>query len=134
MKYFSFNRNHNDVLITLRVVIFWEVAYFFMYVPQNEKRVKEQRFRSLQNIDKNIHSKIDNSVALMNNLLTVYKDGQSNKQALTVTDGIAAIVVSLLMSLLFLLLLNTTLCSNRVPVRILKIHWPNKLQFLLKIK
>lgn len=75
MKYFSFNRNFNDVLITLIVLIFLGVGYFYLYVPQNEKRVQEQRFRSLRNIDKNIHSKIDNSIALMNNLLKSYKNG-----------------------------------------------------------
>lgn len=35
--------------------------------------MQEQRFRSLQAIDKNIHSKIDNSLALMNNLVTAYQ-------------------------------------------------------------
>lgn len=72
MKYFSFRRNHHDVLITLIVVIFLGAGYFYLYVPQNEKLVQEQRFRSLQNTDKNIHSKIDNSIALMKNLLRAY--------------------------------------------------------------
>ncbi len=72
MKYFSFRRNHKDVLITLMVVIFLGAAYFYLHVPQNEKLVQEQRFRSLQNTDKNIHSKIDNSIALMKNLLRAY--------------------------------------------------------------
>ncbi len=75
MKYFSLNRNYNDILITLMVVIFLGAGYLYLYVPQNEKRVQEQRFRSLQNIDKNIHSKIENSIALMNNLLKSYKNG-----------------------------------------------------------
>lgn len=73
MRYFSFYKNYNDVLITLLVLIFLGAGYFYLYVPQNEKAVQEQRFRSLQNIDKNIHSKIDNSIALMHNLLVAYK-------------------------------------------------------------
>ncbi len=74
MKYFSFKRNYNDVLITLLVVIFLGASYFYLYVPQNEKQVQEQRFRSLQNTDKNIHSKIDNSISLMKNLLKAYHE------------------------------------------------------------
>jgi hypothetical protein len=75
MKYFSLNKNYNDILVTLMVLIFLGAGYFYVYVPQNEKRVQEQRFRSLQNIDKNIHAKIDNSISLMNNLLQSYKNG-----------------------------------------------------------
>ena len=73
MKYFSFNKSRNDILVTLLVVGVLGAGYFFMYVPQNEQRLQEQRFRSLQNIDINIHSKIDNSVMLMKMLLQAYK-------------------------------------------------------------
>ena len=66
---FSFTRNHAAVLITLLFVIFLGASYFFIYIPNNEKSLQEQRFRALQNIEKNIHAKIENSVALMNNLL-----------------------------------------------------------------
>src|SRR5215210_1444964 len=76
MKYFSFNRNHVAVLITLLFVLFFGAIYFFIYVPQNEKDLQQQRFRTLQNIDKNIHAKIENSVALMSNLL----QGKVNKE------------------------------------------------------
>ncbi len=72
MKYFSFAKNSNDVLLTLIVLICLGAGYFFIYVPQNEKSVQEQRFRSLQNIDKNIHAKIDNSIAIMDNLLKAF--------------------------------------------------------------
>lgn len=73
MKYFSFNKNRNDILVTLLVVGLLGAAYFFMYVPQNEQRLQEQRFRSLQNVDVNIHAKIDNSIVLLNMLLQAYK-------------------------------------------------------------
>ncbi|MEO8766182.1 MAG: cache domain-containing protein [Ginsengibacter sp.] len=66
---FSFSRNHAAVLITLMFVIFLGATYFFIYVPDNEKVLQEQRFRTLQNIENNIHEKIENSIALMNNLL-----------------------------------------------------------------
>ncbi len=70
MRFFSFNRNHAAVVVTLLFLLSLGAFYFFMYVPQNEKRLQEQRFRTLQNIDKNIHAKIDNGVGLMNNLLS----------------------------------------------------------------
>src|SRR5664279_2379670 len=66
---FSFTRNHAAVLITLLFVIVLGASYFFIYVPANEKNLQEQRFRSLQNVERNIHDKIENSVRLMNNLL-----------------------------------------------------------------
>ena len=37
MKYFTLNRNYNDILITLMVMIFLGAGYFYLYVPQNEK-------------------------------------------------------------------------------------------------
>ena len=64
-----FNRNNAAVLMTLLFVIVLGASYFFIYVPANEKNLQEQRFRSLQNIERNIHAKIENSVALMHNLL-----------------------------------------------------------------
>src|ERR1019366_2794662 len=45
-----------------------------------EKNLQEQRFRTLQNIDENIHKKIENSVALMSNLLTAYVKDTSSEQ------------------------------------------------------
>ena len=74
----SINKNESAVLVTLIVVIFLASAYFFIYIPSNEKRVQEQRFRSLQNLDLNIHSKIQNSVSLINNLLTAYSRQVNN--------------------------------------------------------
>ena len=83
MKYFSFNKNYNDLLITLLVLIFLAAGYFYLYVPQNEKKVQEQGFRSLQNIDKNIHLDIDNSIALMHNLLFAYTPGNKKISLIT---------------------------------------------------
>src|SRR5215204_1992882 len=69
MKTSSVKNNYTVVFTTALILVFLGAVYFFVYVPQNEKRLQEQRFRSLQSIEKNIHEKIDNSVALMNNLL-----------------------------------------------------------------
>jgi hypothetical protein len=77
MKFF---RNYTAVLITLLFVIFCGAIYFFIYVPDNEKTLQERRFRMLQNIDENMHKKIENSVALMSNLLTAYIKDDSSKQ------------------------------------------------------
>src|SRR4051794_14573291 len=81
MKFFSFNKNHAATMATLMVVIFFGALYFFIYVPNNERRVQEQRFRTLQLIDKNIHANIENSIGMMNNLLGAYhKKGDSARK------------------------------------------------------
>jgi len=72
MKFFSLSKNHVAIMLTLFVVIFFGAIYFFIYIPHNEKDVQAQRFRTLQQIDRNIHGNIDNSIALMNNLLGAY--------------------------------------------------------------
>jgi hypothetical protein len=56
-------------------------VYLFIYLPpQNEKIIREQRFHVLQDIDKNIHAKIDNSVSLMKNLLAAYEPGRDKRK------------------------------------------------------
>ncbi|HUC82002.1 MAG TPA: cache domain-containing protein [Flavisolibacter sp.] len=69
MKFLSLQRNYTPVLLTILFVVALGVIYFLIYIPQNEERLRQQRFHSLQNIDRNIHEKIDNSLALINNLL-----------------------------------------------------------------
>lgn len=73
MKFFSISKNQATGFVTLLVMICLGAGYFFIYIPSNEKIIQEQRFRALQNIDRNIHAKIDNSMALLNNLLTDYQ-------------------------------------------------------------
>ncbi|GGI24579.1 hypothetical protein GCM10008119_13360 [Pedobacter mendelii] len=55
-----------------------------MYIPNNQRNLEEQRFRCLQNIETNVHAKIDNSVALLNNLLITYESNnpQYNRKRL----------------------------------------------------
>ena len=72
MRYISYNKNHNAVWITLGVIFSLGASYFFMYIPQNEKWLQAQRFRTLRNIDSNIHKKVENSVGLMQGLLKKY--------------------------------------------------------------
>ncbi|MCW3093230.1 MAG: hypothetical protein JWP81_4299 [Ferruginibacter sp.] len=72
MKIVPINKNQAAVLTTLGVLIFLGAIYFFIYLPQNERRIREQRFKALQNIDLNIHTKIENSIALLNNVLSNY--------------------------------------------------------------
>ncbi|HEX8277123.1 MAG TPA: hypothetical protein VF540_00450, partial [Segetibacter sp.] len=74
MKLLQLNKSQGYIFATLLCLVFLGCAYFFVYLPNNEKRVEEQRFRTLQNIDRNIHQKIDNSISLLNNLLTSYPD------------------------------------------------------------
>lgn len=55
-------------------------CYFFIYLPANEKTIQAQRFRALQNTDRNIHAKIENSIGLLNNLLNAYQNGDDEKK------------------------------------------------------
>jgi len=68
-KFFSIGTNQAPVLITLLSVVVLAAVYLFVYIPQNEIELKEQRFRSLQRVADNVHKKIDNSVSLMDGLL-----------------------------------------------------------------
>src|SRR5690349_10734156 len=88
MKFFSFNKSQGAVLATILILIFLGAAYFFIYLPNNEKRIQEQHFRALQNIDRNIHTKIDNSVALLRNLLNAYGFGGKAGYAKALNDSI----------------------------------------------
>ncbi|MEO6550101.1 MAG: carboxypeptidase-like regulatory domain-containing protein [Ferruginibacter sp.] len=84
MKIFAINKSQAAVLTTLGILLFLGATYFFIYLPQNERRISEQRFKALQNIDLNIHTKIENSIALLNNVLTNYlKEGDDQRQRIT---------------------------------------------------
>ncbi|MBL4674751.1 MAG: hypothetical protein JKY70_00860 [Mucilaginibacter sp.] len=67
--YFSFSKNQRIVLITVLFVLILGGLYFFIYIPSNQDKLEAQRFRCLQSIEENVHTKIDNSIALLNNLL-----------------------------------------------------------------
>lgn len=81
--FFLINKNQISFLTTLVVLVVLASIYFFIYIPNNEKGVQQQRFRALQNVDRNIHSKIENSVALINNILTNYKNGDAGEKQAT---------------------------------------------------
>jgi len=70
---FSFGRNQGVVLATLLLVIAIGAAYFFAYVPNNQRALEEKQFRGLQNTETNITNKIDNSLALLRNLVNNYE-------------------------------------------------------------
>jgi len=72
MKFFSINKRLAPVITTIIVIISLGAIYFFVYLPHNEKTLQEQHFRALKTIDENIHSKVENSVALLNNLIRSY--------------------------------------------------------------
>ncbi|HTI57938.1 hypothetical protein [Mucilaginibacter sp.] len=54
-------KNQLGIIITVMFLVLLGAGYFFVYIPANEKTVQQRRFTSLQKIDSNIHSKIDNS-------------------------------------------------------------------------
>src|SRR5215217_3530757 len=67
--FFSISKKLAPVLITLSIVVIMLSYYFFIYLPANERDLRSQRFRVLENIDVNIQAKISNSTALLENLL-----------------------------------------------------------------
>ena len=69
MKFLYLNKSQGYILATILCLSFLGSCYFFIYLPANEKKIEQQRFRTLQNIDRNIHEKMDNSDTLLNNLL-----------------------------------------------------------------
>ncbi|MDB4900867.1 MAG: hypothetical protein JWQ63_148 [Mucilaginibacter sp.] len=69
---FSIGKQNIAVLGTVLAVIFLGACYFFLYIPNNEKTVQERRFRCLQNIDGNFHSKIESSFFQVNSLFKTY--------------------------------------------------------------
>ena len=89
-RFLSFNKKQTGIIVTLVVLIFLGACYFFMYVPANEKTVQERRFRCLQNISDNIHSKLDNSVSLLNNMLTshIRPSGRDDKDKRKAIDDL----------------------------------------------
>ncbi len=75
-----FGRNPVAILGTILVVVFLGASYLYVYRPNNERRIKEQGFRAMQNIDGNIQAKIQNNASLLNNVLSAYiKPGMSQK-------------------------------------------------------
>ena len=77
MRVFDTIRKHAILLTTLFAIIALGFIYFFIYLPRNEKIIREQRFHALQDIDENVHAKIDNSVVLLKNLLTAYAQAEA---------------------------------------------------------
>ncbi|MEX8546958.1 MAG: cache domain-containing protein [Mucilaginibacter sp.] len=60
------------IFITVLVIVFLGISYLYVYIPAKERRIREQGFRAMQNIDRNIQAKIQNSVSLLNNILSAY--------------------------------------------------------------
>lgn len=66
-------REQVPIIITLIIVILLGAGYYFIYLPGNEKNIQKWKFRTLKNVDANIHSKIKNG----NILLGTYLKGDS---------------------------------------------------------
>lgn len=73
MKFLTKTKGLAPVLLTLGAMVLLACTYVLIYLPKNERKLDEQGFRSLQNIDRNIHAKLDNSAALLNGLLAAYE-------------------------------------------------------------
>ncbi|WP_342087706.1 cache domain-containing protein [Dyadobacter sp. OTU695] len=71
--FFSFDRKQVIILVTIVFILVTGALYSFLYIPSNQRSVEALRFRAIQNIDRNINKKIENSVILMNQLLIAYR-------------------------------------------------------------
>ncbi|MFC0515561.1 hypothetical protein ACFFGT_15185 [Mucilaginibacter angelicae] len=71
-KFPAIGKNQMVAIVTFLTLIMLGVSYFYIYIPANEKIVQERRFRCLQNININIHSKIVNSTWMLNNFLKTF--------------------------------------------------------------
>jgi hypothetical protein len=59
MRSFFLSREHIPVFITLGIVIILGCGYYFIYLPKSESAIKRWKFRTLQNVERNIHTKIE---------------------------------------------------------------------------
>ena len=76
--FFSFTRNQSVILLTILLVLILGALYLFVYMPGNQRDLEEQRFRYLGKIETNIHTKIENSIGLLNNQLVSFAKDSSN--------------------------------------------------------
>ncbi len=81
LKIFSFGKNQSGVLITLMVIIALGACYFFLYLPKNEERVQERRFRCLRKVDFSLHDKIETSKKQIATLANDYDKYSSDKRS-----------------------------------------------------
>ncbi len=79
-RFFSIGKNQTTTIATLVVLLLLGAFYFFVYVPNNEKTVQARHFRCLQNIDRNIHAKIETSIATINGLLIAADSDAKRKE------------------------------------------------------
>ncbi|WP_207426611.1 cache domain-containing protein [Pedobacter sp. SYSU D00535] len=86
--FFSFSRNKRIAFSTLFFVLVLAAVYLFIYVPSNVRHLEARQYRSLQNAEKNIQAKIDNSVGLLGNLLYRYRESREEYDATKVVSYI----------------------------------------------
>ncbi len=73
-KFLPSGKNQFAIISTILVLILLGACYFFIYIPKNEKTVQARRFRCLQDIDSNVHARIQSSVALINFYLKAHSN------------------------------------------------------------
>jgi len=82
------------LLILLGIFALLGIIYYFAYIPGKERRLNEQHFRWLQNIDANIRTKVAEKDTLLRGLMQIYDCGSSqeiNKQYFTKINDIGTI-------------------------------------------
>lgn len=87
--FFSFSPKTGVVLATVIFLMVLGAAYYFWYLPNNQSELEKRQFRGLQNIERNAKDKIDNSLALMNDLMENYdrpKQGYNRDSVISYID------------------------------------------------
>ncbi len=70
---FSFTRSQGMIIATLIIILVLGVLYFFVYVPYNQTNLEAKQFRALQTTEQKIADKVENSLALVHNLVRNYR-------------------------------------------------------------
>ncbi len=84
--FFTSGKGILAIFSTILIIVFLVLSYLYVYIPSNERRIRAQGFRAMQNIDRNIQAKIQNSVSLLGNILSAYIS--NNKKDVNIQDYI----------------------------------------------
>lgn len=71
--FFTSGKGMLAIFGTILMIVFLVLSYLYVYIPSKERRIRAQGFRTMQNIDLNIQAKIQNSVSLLENILSAYR-------------------------------------------------------------
>lgn len=81
-QFFKFNRRKTILLLCVLAVSVLALIYLFVYIPANEKRLVERRFRAMQRFYNNVQAKADNTFQLVKSLTLASANTDINQNEL----------------------------------------------------